>query len=184
MVLALNPQHPLEGIPASFTLGPRWHVFYTQTRAEKTAQESIRELGFPVFVPFEKRIQRPRNRKPRLCEVALFPRYGFVQFEINKDRWGEIVTADGVAEIIRMNSIPCSVPDAVIDGLRLAETVGVFDKTKPPAVGVNVEVSEGPFAGLIGKVMRARTGDRMDVLLKFLGGECLVTAKWGTLREV
>src|SRR5690349_6944970 len=143
--------HPLEGIPASFVRGERWFSFYTHIHAEKRAQQSIEELGFKVFIPFEKRILRRPRAKPRTYEAPLFPRYGFVRFDINRAEWGEIKYCKGVVDILRNDGIPCSVPQQVIDGLSLAESMGLLDRTKPPKVGQDVLVTYGPFHEFIGK---------------------------------
>lgn len=177
-------EHPLEQIQASFSIGQRWHVFYTGMNAEKQAYESISGLGFETFIPFEKRIQRRPNRKPRTYETALFARYGFVKFDITKPSWGAILKAKGVIEILAPCGVPATVQDFKIDALKLAMNVGVFDRTRPPSVGMSVEVTGGPFQAFIGKIKRARTDDRMKVLLNIFGSEVEtdIPLKW--LREV
>lgn len=184
-MLARAVIHPLAKIQASFGIGLRWYAFYTQARAEKKAEEAIRGLGFPVFVPFEKKIRRKPGRKSQPYEAPYFPRYGFVQFEINDDRWGGIVDADGVTDLVRTAGVPRTVPDSVIDALKLADSMGLLDRTQPFKTGIEVEVTEGPFSALIGKVMRARTGDRADVLFKgMFGGDCMMTMPLSFLREI
>ncbi len=70
------------------------------------------------------------------------------------------------------------VPDGFVESLKHAEQLGLFDRTKLPApfpIGSSVMLdSSGPFAELIGKVKRARTRDRVDVLIKYLNRELLV----------
>ena len=177
--------HPLTDIPASFQMGLRWYVFYAHPRAEKRAQKSITSLGFTAFVPFEKKIRRRPGKKPMLYETAYFQGYGFVQFDINDKRWGSIIDADGVADVLRTMSVPRPVPDAIIDGLKLADSIGLLDCTKPPKAGIEVEVTDGPFASLFGKVLRARSGDRADILFKgIMGATTMVTMPLNVLREV
>ena len=182
-MLARTVNHPLERIPACFPLGPRWYVFYTHVHNEKRAGEKIQELGYDVLVPFEKRIQRKAGKKPREYESPLFPRYGFVRFDINEMAWGRITEADGVIDVVRSNAVPRCVPDARIDELRLAINMGLLDRTVPPKVGVQVESTEGPLTGFIGKILRARAGDRVDVLFNILGAERVVTTPLSALRE-
>lgn len=182
MNVAFKIEHPLANISASFETRERWFVFFTHPSAEKRAQESITELGLPVFVPFEKRIQRRPGRKSRLYEAALFPGYGFVRFDMNDDRWGSIKHSDGVVDLLGSGGVPSSVPDGAIDGLKLAETVGLFDRTKPPSVGMSVEITDGPFASWIGKVTKARSGDRIDVLLNIFGADRSVTIPVAYMR--
>lgn len=173
----------LAAIPASFTSGRRWFVFATEPGREKLADASIRATGLPVFVPYEKRIRRVRNRR-QVQEYALFTGYGFVQFDINLDHWGSVVDAKGVVDLLRMNRVPVPVSDTVVDGLRVADEAGVFDHTAPPKAGTAVQVSDGPFAELMGKVKRARAADRMDVLLDFLGKQITATIPLSMLRPI
>jgi len=184
MNMAFKIEHPLASIPASFEKRERWFVFFTHPSAEKRAQESISDLGLPVFVPFEKRIQRRLGRKPRRYEAALFPGYGFVRFDMNDERWGAIKHSDGVVDLLGSGGVPASVPDYAVEGLQLADTVGLFDRTKPPSVGMPVEITEGPFASFIGKVMKARSGDRIDVLLNIFGGDRSVTIPVSYMRAL
>lgn len=164
----------------------RWYVFYTYPPIEavRLAGASINDLGYQTFIPWEKRRQRAALRRSRIYETPLFPRYGFVQFDIDRDDWGCIKYAKGVVDILRSNSIPQSVPQMVIDGLKLSENMGLFDKTKPPSIGMDVLVTYGPFHEFIGKVKRARYKDRVDVLLNFLGSERLVTVPVVNLKEI
>lgn len=162
----------------------RWHVVYTAINAEAIASAEIAKLGFPTFCPFEKRIRRLPNRKPHTYQTAYFPRYGFVQFAATDCNWTSILGAKGVLDILRNNARPLPVSDHVVDALKLADRVGLFDKTKPPSVGMTVEVTAGPFSGLLGRIMRARTGDRMEVLLAMFGAEVSATIPLAALREM
>lgn len=180
----LARQQTSNDIPLSYPVGPRWFVFYTYIHREKLAEREIFNLGFPVHVPFEKRISKRLRRKQRIYETPLFPRYGFVYFDIDRDDWGSIVNCDGVCDLLRMNRIPQSVPQSMVDGLRLAENIGVFDHTRGPKAGMDVELTDGPFAGFIAKVLRARSAEKVDVLLNFLGGERIVTSEIVNMREI
>jgi transcription antitermination factor NusG len=116
-------------------------------------------------------------------ENPLFPRYGFVWWASGDD-YGRILHCDGVAGLLPSEQNPVPVSSHVIDGLRLAETVGIFDHTKPPKAGAKVEVMEGPFAGMIGKIARARAADRVRVMLKILSSLREVEVPLMALREV
>ena len=152
--------------------------------AETRARESISKLGFQVFIPVEKRIQRLARAKPRTYEVPLFPRYGFVRFDINDHRWGQIKYCKGVVDVLRNDGVPISVLQDDMDRFILAESMGLFDRTKPPSVGMEVLVTHGPFADMIGKVRRARARDRVDILLNFFGSMREITVPLVNLREI
>lgn len=177
-------KHPLENVPCSFPVGKKWYCVYTEIHNEKLADRSIAALGFETFTPFEKRILRKPNRKPRIYEAALFPRYGFVRFDPNDYRWGAILEAKGVVEILKNASVPSSVPDSLIDGLKLAVRMGNLDKTKPPEVGMRVEATDGPFTEWVGKIMRAKGKDRARVLFSLFGATREVEMPLTMLRVV
>lgn len=165
-----------------FTAGDkRWYVFYTHARAEKAAGKSISDLGFPVFIPTEKRLYRLPSGKRSFAETALFPRYGFVQFG-PKEQWSQIRRVDKVVDVLRHDLIPIPVPDECIDRFKLADKLGIFDRTKPPAVGTTVQITSGPFGGWFGKIIRSKTDQRADVLIRFLGAECRATVPLNALR--
>jgi transcriptional antiterminator RfaH len=160
-----------------------WYVFYTRIRAEERAGEAVAELGFSVFVPFERRFQRLPSGKTRRIKAALFPRYGFVAFDLYQN-WPAILAADGIMDLLRNQGDPIAVPTRAVDSLKLADRCGLLDRTKPPRIGIDVEVVSGPFAGFIGRVLRCRTGDRIDVLLKFLYGQVSASVPLMALKEV
>jgi transcriptional antiterminator RfaH len=167
-----------------------WHCFITRPRAEKAACEAIRDLGFLVYLPLEKSIRRRWNGKAVAVEHALFPRYGFVQFNMLGDPWGEIAHANGVMDVLRRgDGLPNPVPDDAIKMLRMAHDLGLFDHTKPkpfefPKAGMRVKIAIGPFEGFIGRIARARSADRIKVLLQWLGAEREVTVPLAALEQV
>ena len=158
-------------------------VFVCAPHAETMAQELISDLGYKTWLPVEKRLYRRLRGKPVVRENPLFPRYGFVWWAPGAD-YGPILRCKGVQDVLpnRVNPVPVS--EHLIEGLKLAETVGVFDHTRPPRVGTRVEVMEGPFAGMIGKIARARAADRVKVMLKILSSVREVEVPLMALREV
>lgn len=165
-------------------MADRWHVVYTAIAAEAVADAAIAALGYETFTPFEKRIRRLPGRKPRPYQTAYFPRYGFAKFDADQNEWPNIFNAKGVCDIIQNNCKPLSVVDQVIDALKVADAVGMFDRTKPPSVGMQIEVTCGPFSGFLGKIIRARTADRVDVALKMFGADVSTTVPLMALREM
>lgn len=169
--IAAIRQEPI--VPISYPTGGAWYAFRTQIKSEWKAKLGIQTLGFDTFMPVERRTVVRRRRKVQI-ESPLFARYGFVQFDIHRDEWGEIQSTDGVESLLTNNQIPIRVPTRDIEQLRLAEKFGLFDKTKAPEPfkpGDEVRIEEGPFTGFLGKVMRARANERVDILLSMFGSE-------------
>lgn len=168
-VAAIRQPNPT--IPISYPVGGAWYAYRTAIKCEWRAKLGIDALGFETFMPMETRAIVRRRRKVTI-ESPLFARYGFFHMDINKDEWGEIQLVDGVEAVLTNNQIPVRVPTYEIDQLKLAAKFGLFDRTKKPdpfKPGDEVRIEEGPFSGFIGKVLKARTGDRVDILLNFFG---------------
>ncbi len=69
-------------------------------------------------------------------------------------------------------------PVGFVDNLKHLQQLGLFDHTKlPPPFPIGSSVmldASGPFAELVGKVRRARSRERIDVLIKYLNREVVV----------
>lgn len=132
--------------------------------------EDIRELGIEAFCPMEIRAKRERGRRIEK-QSPLIPGYLFVHFDRERDGWEAIYDIDGVMDILSNADMPLRVPDADMERLKRAYEAGVFDYTRPAALGEGqpVEIMEGPFAGLIARVRCASPNKRVKVLLEALG---------------
>jgi transcription antitermination factor NusG len=156
-----------------------WYPLYTRVNCERQAAKRIEDLGFDVLLPLEKR--RPRLPGLRERVSALFPRYLFAKFHVNA--LPAILDVAQVVDVLRVNYVPAWVPEKAIESLQLAETMGLYDRTQPPRVGMWVEFGEGPFTGFVGRVTRAHATDRVKILVEFLGGLVEADASVYALRE-
>lgn len=153
-----------------------WVVCYTEPRAERKAAIGMTETGTVSFLPLERFRGKP-GKDP--VERPLFPRYLFAKID-DGDEWGRLLAVDGVLDVLRNNNSPMRIPDFQIEGLRKAEAVGLFDHTtiNPNgfAIGEQVRVAEGPFAGFnaeirefVGKIRSATAIKRARILVSFMG---------------
>ena len=158
-------------VPASFPLGRAWFVVYVMSRKEIEIKREIAALGFDVFYPVMSRVKIRRGRRI-IINDPLLPGYLFAHFDREKDDWGKIEDINGVLGILKNGLLPCRIPDLAITRLRQAEAAGLFDYTKPGSAfedGAVVEITEGPFAGMIAKVKSASPKKRVKILLDALG---------------
>ncbi len=164
-----------------------WHVCFTDSRCEQeTAHDIQADAGFEAYCPTEKHKRFHRGHKT-IVESALFPRYIFACFDA-EDNWPALLEVDGVCDVLRNNGQPSPVPDAIVPKLQRMQQLGLFDHTKapnpfPPGTAVVLD-DDGPFAELIGKVMRVRTGDRVDLLINYLNREMTVNVSLARLSHV
>lgn len=164
----------------------RWHVCFCDSRRERDACNDIIALGFQAYAPMEK-LKRWRRGHRQIVQQPLFPRYIFVEFDANSAGWNEIRYIDGVWDILENNGIPSPLPEGLVGMLMRQERIGLFDHTQRPPLpaGTVVQLDEtGPFAEFIGKVLRTRSGDRAEVLIKLLGKEMAVNVPLARLNRI
>ncbi len=174
------PAHHM--LPASFPLGMAWFVVFASPAEMHWSKlplgwdfpvvSRIEAEGYETFVPVERRTII-RNRKKREQIKPLLGSYVFVRFDREADDWGNILSVQGVHDILsNANDLPLRVPDLEIAKLRRLSEAGVFDFTKPRSAfreGDTVRIEDGPFAGLIAKVRSASPKKRIRLLLDGLG---------------
>src|SRR5512139_246720 len=152
--------------------GPRWFVGTTRPQQEFVAASSLRSAGFTVFLPCSRHWVRQRFKLLRRAKAssALFPGYLFVQFDPKVSGWFEpIHRANGMRAVLHdVDGIPTPVPPNVIETLQKAEQAGEFDATRSRPrfrTGDMVEIKSGPLTGLLGKIRKADSRDRVRLLV-------------------
>jgi len=178
--------HASDYTPASFPLGRAWFAAFVELASMiwKEANEdrpagfamerAIADLGFETFAPAQEKFGIQRGRKVKVITPVFGP-YLFVKFDREKDDWGNLRAFDyrygggikGFIDILKNQNIPMRVPDLIIEHLKQAVDLGVFGLS-PLTIGTQVEITEGRFAGFIGKIKSASKKRRVRVLLNML----------------
>jgi len=167
---------------------PRWYIVQTEPGREKTAQQQIGVYSFesylPVIAVFE---QRGRFHQRRIR--PMFPGYLFVRLDLAVDRHDRIRLLPGIqaGERAFMRK-----PGGSYATLREAEVVRIVEAqsvslgrrkpTLPFHKGQLVELTAGPFAGIVGVIDRLDDVDRISVLIAALGRETPVRVSASGLR--
>jgi len=160
----------------------RWYCVRSLYRAESEALEHLTEQGFTAHLP----LLVDRDRRGVRREGPLFPRYLFVSFDVDRDRWRAVASTKGVERI--MSSAPeepLAVPvgrveELIADGpLDLAGP----DELPPVRRGARVMITSGVFAGREG-VCRWSTKRRIEVLMRLMSGERVVRLQRAAVLEV
>ena len=154
----------------------RWHVIRSKPRCESTAQTHLERQGFRTYFP---RILQPTRVRGRWVDriEPLFPRYLFLQLDIEKQSLAPVRSTVGVTDIVRFGAEYATVLDEVVQELmnraepetglcRLRERL--FER------GANVRVSEGAFSGLEGVFECYEGEERVLILLEVLGPQTRV----------
>ncbi len=153
-----------------------WYVLRTQLKREKLAAANLRQLeGVEAFLPRLRYLKTTRRGRVWWVE-PLFPGYLLAKFSL--EEMGRVVSySPGVSRIISFGNKVPEVPEAFVEGLK--EQVAKLEAEDDEIVvnwkvdlGDEVEVAEGPFKGMEGKVIELRPGsERVSLLLEFLGEE-------------
>lgn len=165
-----------------------WYVCYCEPRKEFQAQLEIKNHGIETFLPVLTRAKMIRRKRVILTE-PIFSRYLFVQIGLADlaRHYSQIKRARGVLHLIEGPNGPSLVSEAVIGYFKEAERAGAFDYSKPQVQflnGDNVQIMEGPFAGIIAKVKSASASKRIKLLMRLLGGMIETEAEACNLQKV
>ncbi len=161
--------NPPAGMPAA--AGERWYVVHTRPHAEFRAQSHLAAQGFRTFLPRYAKTVR-HARRMRSVNTAFFPRYLFVALDLERHRWRSINGTFGVVSMVMNGVGPRPVPGGVVENLlAMSDSAGVVRFGDGLELGETVRVLSGPFADLMGRLVRFDGAGRVRVLLSFLGGE-------------
>ena len=100
----------------------------------------------------------------------MFPGYAFVLIAL---QWHAARWCPGVAGLIMAGDGPARVPDDMIAEIRAREVAGLVELPKPPALkrGDQVRVTHGVFGGHLALYVGQTAHQRVEVLLRLLGGQ-------------
>jgi transcriptional antiterminator RfaH len=151
----------------------QWLVAHTQPTKEEVARLNLLRQNFEVYIPRYKRLRRHARRVDTVL-APLFPRYLFINLDIQKDRWRSINGTKGICYLLLSEEKPALIPSTIIDQLKNQEdsegvvsvaTLYLFVK------GQKVNINDGFFSGYTATFEKMADNDRVRLLLNFLGQE-------------
>jgi len=151
--------------------GPRWYVVQTQAGAEHKAVMHLARQGFKTYLP--RYLKRRRHaRRIDVVAVPLFPRYLFVEIDLDVQRWRSIYSTLGVSRLVSNGDYPAPVPDEVVGSLKSRENASglvALDQRPKFKVGDKIRVLEGAFYDCLGIYDGMSDRERVEILLDLLG---------------
>lgn len=145
----------------------RWFVVYSKPRKEVSAQFHLDRRGIEVFAP---KMLLPAYLERRTRLVPLFPNYLFVRIDPVVD-FHTVLWTPGVSRFVAsQGGTPAQLDAAIVAFLKeRADGEGVITARADLKVGAQVEVTRGPFDGLIGIIARPPDAKgRVKVLMQLL----------------
>ena len=155
----------------------QWFVVHTHVQKEANATLHLVRQGFEVYLPQFLKVRKHARRRETV-KKPLFPRYLFVAIDLSLDRWRSVNSTVGVSYIICNGETPVSVPEQIINSIKMREDEE--GNVRPNKIvrffkGEHVHIVDGALAGQEAIFNCPRDEDRVQVLLNLLGRPTKVT---------
>ncbi|MEY8118844.1 transcriptional activator RfaH [Falsihalocynthiibacter sp. BN13B15] len=148
----------------------QWFAAQLKPNGLKTAQKNLERQGFYAFMPRLSVSQRVRNQFVDRME-PLFPGYIFVGVDPDSLPWNKINCTLGVGRLVSgINGLPAELPrELIAQLLARANEENIMQPVDQLPIGTKVTISAGPFTQWVAEVEASKKGERVDVLLSFMG---------------
>lgn len=149
-----------------------WYVAQTRPRQEAVAELNLQRQDFTCYLPRFTRLKRVRGHWQNVTE-PLFPGYIFVNLDLGEGHIAPLFSTKGIKTLVRFGMHYQPFPDAGIEFLRQQETrqTEAEESDLPFREGDEVQILEGPLAGLKAVYQCTRGQDRVLVLIHILGAD-------------
>lgn len=162
-----------------------WFVAQLKPNAIRIAQRNLDRQGIAHFAP---RMMVARRQSGRILRRAdmVFPGYVFVRFDPARPGWQAINGTQGICRLLVGDPHdPRPVPGAFMRALLdRCDGDGMLVPPAALAVGDRVELVDGPFATLVGRIAALDRDGRVRVMMDLLGRETRVTAAAAQVRRI
>jgi transcription termination/antitermination protein NusG len=158
-----------------------WWVLHAKPRTEKGLADRLRRDGVAFFLPQYAKTLTGGGRVRR-SYLPLFP--GYVFLAGSPDDRGKALATKHVAQCL-------PVPDQLTFHRQLAQVYRVMARdlggcapAEDPRIGALVEITDGPFAGMTGRVTEVGDGYRFTIEVEFIGRGVSVTVEHWMFRRL
>jgi len=151
--------------------GMGWYAVHTKPRQEEIAHLNLQRQDYASYLPH---IVVRKRQKGKWTDVVepLFPRYLFIHIDPHQTNVAPVRSTLGVSELVRFSQGLTAIPDDIITFLKDLENpeTGNRASTEPLfEAGDQVQILEGPLAGLNGIYEITKGEERVLILVKLLG---------------
>ncbi len=155
--------------------GPQWFAVWTRSRQEKTSAAMLESLGVPHFLPLKSEVHQWSDRKQTVT-VPLFSGYLFVHINLAKESRLEVLKTPGIAGFVGNQTGPLPVPVEQIECIRTVLEAKIPCVAMPLfQVGDCVRVTQGPLAGVEGRLVRNNSTTRLSISIEMIHQSLVVS---------
>jgi len=152
-----------------------WIVARNKPNQDKIALINLEQQNFEFFQPTFKTMSKRQNKFKEIIK-PVFPGYIFIAINLGEKNWYKINNTRGISSIIVFgNEIPL-IHYQLIEKLKHRFSLNNDPKTADQfKIGMNAEITNGPFAELIGQIEDIDADQRVWILLDILGTQTRVS---------
>lgn len=154
----------------------KWYALYTKPRNEKKVAEDLTRKGFEVFLPVLNTVKQWSDRKKKV-QIPLFNSYIFIKTYYEKN-YLDVLQTHGVVKFVRIGKELNPIRDEQINYIKTFLT-HEFDMQVVgdlrPNLNQSIEIVEGPFKGMKGKLVQYRQNQYFAIEIEQIGANLLVT---------
>ena len=161
----------------------KWYVVRAKPRQELRALANLRNQHIEAFMPQITVTKIRRGKRTQVIE-PMFPGYLFIELDHYQTAYYKVRSTYGVAKILTFGEQPAIVPPALIAELQSisADTTQTVSENLP-TIGQRMEITEGPFKGMLGRIIELDGDSRCIVLLEWLQSEVKGNFDYSELRK-
>ena len=174
----------------------QWYVVNTYSGHENKVKEKLemraesmgmKDYIYRVVVPMEKVIET-KNGVEKEKEKKMFPGYILVEMVMSDEAWYIVRNTPGVTGFIGSSgkgAKPTPLQPYEVDKILSSMGISRIDVDKELAPGVKVNIIDGPFKGMFGKVDFIEPGSsKVNLLVDLFGQETSVEVELSQIQKI
>jgi transcriptional antiterminator RfaH len=161
-----------------------WYVVHTKPRQEHRALLNLTQQGYECYLPLVD-TEKLRQNVVKLVQEPLFSRYLFIRLDTGMagKSWGPIRSTIGVCRLVTFGYEPAKVDSELIEILRTHQSGAAHEPVRLFQPGEQVQIKDGPFAGLHAIYQMGDGESRAMVLIEILSKPSQLTLSPASLRK-
>ncbi len=166
VVSAPWPEQRAEEVVVASRLTSQWFAVYTTPRHEKSVSRHFEVQQIEAFLPLYRSTHRWKNRCRVSVERPLFPGYIFVALE--RSDYVRVLQTPGVLSLVGSGREPSPLEASEVESLRSGLPFREFAPHPYLVAGDRVRIHSGPFAGMVGVLVRKKNSLRVVLTLHLI----------------
>lgn len=148
-----------------------WFVLKTKPRQEYRAKQNLENQEVRTYLPMLS-CERIKRNKRVIVEELIFPGYIFAQFPTDRALTHKVRSTFGIINFVKFGQHLAQITDAGMQSMyNNIEKLTIRNRSfqhLAPSVGDTVEITQGPFSGLLATIVELKGDERCLVMLEIL----------------